>query len=775
MPIGSVHLNLRRAEGTSMLPLSQVNKIDEGDTIFYAPALRGKEKRTGKVTIVLVAKNPLPDEKYGFVVLDPQDADATAEWKVPFPASLAVFVYGPNGISTGKVKGFLGRDEELIAQLANYAEKTAQTEALLNALNSYEREGPSENLNAALQGFARNYGINNRVDRTAPLDQQTLSVIRSLNPALSAYDPISPTGSARVSQTAGLATIVAGMFFGSTVGLAAGSTAMALNMKTILFPNSDFRSMYAQPTEGATTLCGKRESSQGRTRLAYLWAFRVPGPTPPAIVIDKPNNVPRGVRTLVGVRVPGEGWPLIARARNWKLKNGEGAEFPVSVAAIQDKKSLELDMAGADLKPGSYTLAADWDWDHFEATGQIVVREISDLSAVRPTAESQNRLRQFSGKQVITLEGADFEFVEKISLVRQGDRYGVPVNIPFMLAAGPRNGPQPAIEMEIDTAQLAAGQYQLQIVQTDGKPRPVGLRILKEPPQLTKLPLLLHAGDTEHTVSIEGRDLAALQSLTADGFEISLKHDRGGRLSGRVKGGEVKQGDTYDLRMTVEGYAAPLVIPRALQVAGPRPKVVSATVSQAAELPIEVRQGELPAGLFASVMMTVEHGGSSAAANLSCENMTASAVRTATGSTTEGVKLESVQAGSYFLSFDPGRWPGGCKLFVTVENGDGVSDPYLLGTVIRTPRIESFRLSDEKAGENLYVGVLTGRDLELIEKAGWDASSGVAVPGLPSPIPGEAFKQQLRLHMPWPSPAPHAPLFVWLRGESQGRSTRARY
>src|ERR1035438_10054518 len=32
--------------------------------------------------------------------------------------------------------------------------------------------------------------------------------------------------------------------------------------------------------------------------------------------------------------------------------------------------------------------------------------------------------------------------------------------------------------------------------------------------------------------------------------------------------------------------------------------------------------------------------------------------------------------------------------------------------------------------------------------------------------------QTLRIAMPWPSPTPKAPLFVWLRGETEGRATR---
>jgi hypothetical protein len=62
--------------------------------------------------------------------------------------------------------------------------------------------------------------------------------------------------------------------------------------------------------------------------------------------------------------------------------------------------------------------------------------------------------------------------------------------------------------------------------------------------------------------------------------------------------------------------------------------------------------------------------------------------------------------------------------------------------------------------------------LETVEKTGWDAARGLTVPELPRPIAGEGAKQSLRISMPWPSPTPKSPLFVWLRGESEGRATR---
>ncbi len=94
---------------------------------------------------------------------------------------------------------------------------------------------------------------------------------------------------------------------------------------------------------------------------------------------------------------------------------------------------------------------------------------------------------------------------------------------------------------------------------------------------------------------------------------------------------------------------------------------------------------------------------------------------------------------------------------------------------MRVPRIDSLRLTDEAAGDGNYVGILTGRDLEGISKAGWDANKGTAVATLPTAIAEQPNKQSLRIELPWPSPAPHSPIYVWLRGDKDSRPTTVKY
>jgi hypothetical protein len=80
-------------------------------------------------------------------------------------------------------------------------------------------------------------------------------------------------------------------------------------------------------------------------------------------------------------------------------------------------------------------------------------------------------------------------------------------------------------------------------------------------------------------------------------------------------------------------------------------------------------------------------------------------------------------------------------------------------------------LTNEQLGPATYAGILKGRDLDVIEKTGWDAHDGVRVDYVPAPVPGDPTLQTIRIALPWPAPAPHAPLYVWLRGDDEGRQT----
>jgi hypothetical protein len=239
---------------------------------------------------------------------------------------------------------------------------------------------------------------------------------------------------------------------------------------------------------------------------------------------------------------------------------------------------------------------------------------------------------------------------------------------------------------------------------------------------------------------------------------------------------EFKEGASLDLSVSIKDFAQPIVLTGAIRVAGPRPRIRSADPSLPADLQITLHPGELPAGVQIGIMMQVSAAGSEPVVTLRCRNANANTVRVQAGTEKDRVKLNRMQADTLFLSLDPGIWPDGCLITAVLESGGvGASEAIDLGRVLRLPRIDSFKLTDESAGEGSYVGILTGRDLELIGKTGWDGTNGHAALGLPAPIAGEGNKQSLRIRVAWPSPSPRSPLFIWFRGEQEGRATNVRY
>ena len=318
-PIGPVNLQVRSPQSSDTLPFQSINHLSEGDTVLYSPILRGTEKRPGEVALVMVPAKRDPKD-YSLIVSDPKRADRAGEWKIPETMTLAAFVYGPQGLNKKRVKGFLSQDDQLVAQLADYAEKTTQTEALLEALS--DNGSSAASMNAALNGFASQYGLAVQIDRTAPPSIQAQTLFATMNPQLATYNPLASSGAQRFGQTASVATAAATLFFGSPVGLAAGGTAMLLDLRAIAFPGTQFRSSFAQPLKTGVNLCGQRTPAPPHTRVAYIWASRIPNTRTPEITVGAANNIPQTQRTAVPVQVPDLEWKYVQRARDgpWKAR-----------------------------------------------------------------------------------------------------------------------------------------------------------------------------------------------------------------------------------------------------------------------------------------------------------------------------------------------------------------------------------------------------------------------------------------------------------------------
>ena len=776
-PIGSVDLRISspRRGGAEPLPLRTINRIEEGDTIHYKPLLRSGEQRKGEVTIVLTPANKTAaGEK--LLVLQPKSAGTKQEWQVPWRVSVVAFIYGPGGLNSKRVRAFLSRDDDLVAQLADYAEKTAQTEALINALSSPNYS--SANMQSAIKGFSSQYGVNMQLDRAAPSEQQALALFRSLNPAIASYDPISQQRGQQLTQTASLATSIAVLFFGNPVGLAAGSTAMLMELRAVAFPRSEFRSSISQPMpDDGLGLCGRRDPSPPHTKVAYIWASRVPNMNPPKLAIDRSATLPAFTKSPLPVTIADADWNAIDRARNWMLLPEKGNAIPVRVLKLGDTKTLELDLA-PNVAAGKYSLMAEWDWDRFAVAGNVEVRPLDDFASAKVIASSQDRLFAKTGKIALTLEGEDFEFVTKVEFDKVGDKFASPAAVPFVLPRGLRQGRQQKLEVQINTIDIDPGEYALLLTQVDGRPHPVKLKILAALPRVNNFPVVLNQGASDAEYVLQGQGLNLLKRVELAGGKATLsdvKTDSNSRgISLRLSPGLAK-GTSLVLKAYIEDRSEPIIFFDAVRIAGPRPQILEVTVSQPQDQDVQLEKDELPGGAYLSAMIRSRHLQSNSILKLRCEQGSSPVLELHPGDKSGPVSLQRLSQDQLFLSFDSGAWMNGCILSVSIANAsDGESEPSRLGRIVRLPAIEQFdspSASDEATQPVL--ATLTGQSLETIERLGWSADHGEHVAGLPLPVPGDGQKQMLQVRIA-PRPDPQSPIRVWLRGESSPRTVKLR-
>jgi hypothetical protein len=755
--VGTFRLYLLPEKGDQALDVKNANRISAGSRLVCEPVRRPDSAGSkGEVAIVLVAVHAPHIQ-----VLDPKKATARAEWKVAHDASIVALVYGPGGLSIGKVKSLVDKHEELLTELADYADKTQQVEALVASMSAADQTG--SNVNAAISGFSKRYGVTmSKLDPKAAGDQQASTLLTALMPSMTTYDPLASKQTV-MQQSAGLAASVAGLFFGTPVGLAAGGAALLQNMRTLMFPNTDFRTAFSQANapSNAVALCAKTQAAKSRTKVAYLWAHRVSNLPKPTVALEGETHLPLGSKSAVKLRAAnGSSVGDMRPARDWRLIPASGGAAVPVAAAVTTGGTFEVDLAKSKATPGDYTLAASWDWETFPVPGQVHLHPYSILSKAKIDPDSHDKLLEGSGTVPATFVGPDFEFVEKAAVEKLPRRVPNPSEVPFTLSRGKRGGVQDKIVVELNTA--ARGEYRLLLAQADGLTHEVPFTVQPPLPNLVPLPIYLNLGEATQTIRLAGVGLERIEAVstpagTVNGLTIALKDG-------------LKAGERYPLTMKVRGLEHPVTLPNAIEIAGRRPHIASVRKSLPAGLGITLRDAELPAGIEVGVALTVENlpdrTDAHPALTVGCKGDRARQPMPLTGS-----------GGLYFLTLDPGTVGGpGCRLNAIVSvSPEGASEAFSLGRVVRVPKLEQFTLSDEQVEPGTYAGILKGKDLDTIEKVGWEGTTGLRVTGIPTPVPGELQKQTLRIVLPWPSPAPHAPVYLWLRGEHAARASVVRY
>jgi hypothetical protein len=759
VPLATFQIKVSPGNGAAPLPIRVVNTIAKGYKLACTPVKVPPDlKKNARIALVVIPAGSASAD--GVTVLEQHTLDGTAEWTMPFTVGSALLVFGPQGLDEKRVTRLVSKDDDLVSELATYADQTEELEDTIDALAAIEDNGEDEaDITPA---------------RVSPSDQVLFALTRALNPVLAAYNPLGVGRRAGPATRMGQAT---NMFFENAGGFVPGGEALPM-VKTWLMPDTEFRTVYSEPAaDDGLTLCAQRKTAGTHNRFVYLWAHRAVNSGPPPISLAQPAWLPAGARSTVPVKLKSiDDWPLVDRVRDWTLTGGS-APVPVKVRSDQ-RRLLELDLRKTAAQPGTYRLEGRWDWGTAKVDGEFHLASLADTKALSIAADSRGALVDGAGVVPLHLDGGDFQFVERVSIRKAGRLGSTPADLDYVLPVGLRAGPQPSMEVEIDTNHFRAGDYLLALAQTGGSTQTVPVRVLPAAPKIDNLPLRVNAGAKDLRLLLRGTGLDRLEGLTAEHATFRLGDINGEEREIFVSlDSGARKGDRFALQLALGGVPDAARISGGIVVVGVRPRIVSVKISPPQELATWLREGEVPAGSFVGMSIQVENADSQPALRLDCAESARvlEAVRVRSGERRAAAKLDYLGEGLLFASADPGVvGTPGCTLQVALDTESaGASDPVVVGRVIRLPRIESVTLTNETVDQG-YVALLKGRDLEAIEKTGWTAANGLPVPGPPLSVAGEGDRQTLRVVLPWPSPTPMAPVFVWLRGDKEGRSVARR-
>ncbi|HVY91474.1 MAG TPA: hypothetical protein VHA14_01950 [Bryobacteraceae bacterium] len=785
-PLGRFDLTVVPKAGGRAHSIETVNQLLPGDIITYHPIeVESFDKKKVRMALLLV-----PSDGSKITVFDPKPGGQSATWTVPFRTQLASVVWGPEGLDKSKVNDLVVKDGQLIAQLADYAAKSAETQALIDALSRKQQVlDTGQSVDAAVAGFASQFPAA-RLDRTQPTDVQLGVLLHSVNPSLASYDPLAESPQQQAAQTAGLAAAVGGLFLGGGADLAVTGGSILVSLHGVLFPHTKFLSALAQHNSdsdtNSTSLCGSATPPLSHTEPAFLWALRFPDAPAPSLALQSTGHLPIGLKSSVPLTAQPKDWKLVPRVQRWTLIPEDPAagagSVPVEAHVNTTGKTIELDLSDPRLKPGNWKLGADWDWDPLAVSGTIVLHNLSKFTSAHLTPASQDQLTAGAGTLDLDLTGDDFEFVKKVAWKKQGDPFAEPEAVPFHLPKEPANGPENSLKIRLDAKPLSTGNYVFLIAQSDGTEHEAPFKVLPAAPTITGTPVLLHTGMDTQTVTIHGTGLDRIQQIScADNGGVTFELGDPGSGDARsvtVKlNPGIKPGTLLSLSMNVANFEQPVSAEDVFEVTGPKPAISSVRESVQEGAGVATRTDEMGANSLVSFEMNVAHAPVVSEVDLSCETGESAPLRIRPGDARDDLKVTQESADTLFLAFRPRTvGPPGCGVMVRlVTPKNGASDERKLGAIVLLPQIDSFDVSSDKAGDSSWFATLKGRDLEGITKVGWDATNGTAVDAIPVPIPGPGNLETLRVAVPWPAPAPHAPLYIWLRGEDQGRQTSARY
>jgi len=152
--LGTFQLTVRPFLQGSPLPLKSVAEIPGGAHLTWNPVhLMPHSSTSAEVAAVLA-----PASDGDLMILEPRKAGTRTEWQLLERPQVIALIFGPQGLSEGKIKSLVTHNQQLLKQLADYAEQSSQVESLMQELATAEQSGGGSN--AILKGFSSKYGVN---------------------------------------------------------------------------------------------------------------------------------------------------------------------------------------------------------------------------------------------------------------------------------------------------------------------------------------------------------------------------------------------------------------------------------------------------------------------------------------------------------------------------------------------------------------------------------------------------------------------------------------
>src|SRR5450756_2880644 len=85
---------------------------------------------SAEVAVVLV-----PASGGDLIILEPRKAAMRTEWQLLERPQVIALIFGPQGLSEGKIKSLVARNRDLVKQMADYAEQSSEVESLVQQLS----------------------------------------------------------------------------------------------------------------------------------------------------------------------------------------------------------------------------------------------------------------------------------------------------------------------------------------------------------------------------------------------------------------------------------------------------------------------------------------------------------------------------------------------------------------------------------------------------------------------------------------------------------------